>query len=972
MLPSRYRAFEGTLAPPYDTLHRRASAYIPADRLITDPLRLLTWGTDASFYRLVPRIAVVVDNEDEVVRLLADCTALGTPVTFRAAGTSLSGQAISDSVLVLLGDGWRRAEVGPAAETITLQPGVIGAAANRRLARYGRKIGPDPASIDAAMIGGIAANNASGMCCGTAQNSYHTLVGLRVVLASGTVLDTRDPVSRTAFLAREAPLVRELDALARSTRAYDALAARIRHKFRMKNTTGYSLNALVDFEDPIDVAAHLLIGSEGTLGFISEITYATVADHADKASALILFAELETACRAVTLLSSAPVAAVELADRAALRSVEGKPGLPEGTGSLGPNGAALLVETRAPDQATLAAQIRAIEAALAALPESGEARFSTDVDECAKLWNVRKGMFPSVGAMRRVGTTVIIEDVAFPVPQLAEATLALQHLLAEHGYADAIIFGHALEGNLHFVFTQDFNATAEVDRYRRFMDALARMVVERYDGSLKAEHGTGRNIAPFVELEWGAEAYRIMRTIKKLFDPKGLLNPGVLINDDRDAHLKNLKPLPECDPLVDKCIECGFCEPKCPSHRLTLSPRQRIVGWREIRRLEDSGRSRAELETLRALYGFHGIDTCAACGLCATVCPVGIETGILIKALRGRRASPVARRLADAAANHFGAVTEAVRAGLALSNAISGVLGPDLLRSAFDAIRSASGGRVPKWSPALPRPARSPPRGAALPDASEPIVYFPSCAARSMGAQRGDDEAESLPTVAERLFAKAGYAIACPERLDELCCGQPFESKGLAGAANWKSAELEAALRDASGGGRLPIVFDTSPCAYRMKRYLSGRLQVLDGIEFVHDRVLPRVELVPTDSPVAIHPVCSVRKMGIADKLVAIAMRCSAEVVQVDAVQCCGFAGDKGFNRPELNEHALRDLKAALPPRCTQGYSTSRTCEIGLSEQSGFPYRALIRLVDRCASPRSAPPVAAPALGAYASERPAG
>ena len=970
MLPSRYRAFERTLAPPYDALYRRASAYISSDRLVTDPLRLLAWGTDASFYRLVPRIVVVVDDEDEVVRLLADCAALGTPVTFRAAGTSLSGQAISDSVLVLLGDGWRRAEVGPAAETITLQPGVVGAAANRRLASYGRKIGPDPASIDAAMIGGIAANNASGMCCGTAQNSYHTLAGLRVVLASGTVLDTRDAASRAAFLAREALLVRELEALAKATRANQALAARIRHKFRMKNTTGYSLNALIDFEDPIDVVAHLMIGSEGTLGFISEITYATVADHADKASALVLFDDLEAACRAVTLLKGTPVAAVELADRAALRSVEGKPGLPEGIGALGPDGAALLVETRAPDQATLGAQIHAIEAALATLPKTVEARFSTDAGECARLWNVRKGMFPSVGAMRRVGTTVIIEDVAFPVPRLAEATLALQRLLAEHGYTDAIIFGHALEGNLHFVFTQDFNAAAEVARYRGFMDALCRMVVERYDGSLKAEHGTGRNIAPFVELEWGAEAYRIMRAIKSLFDPKGLLNPGVVINDDRDAHLQNLKPLPKADTLVDKCIECGFCEAKCPSHRLTLSPRQRIVGWREISRLEHSSATGDALETLRTLYGFHGIDTCAACGLCATACPVGIETGILIKALRGRRAGPVARRLADAAADHFGAVTGAVRAGLALSDAANSALGTGVLRSAFDGLRSASGGRLPKWSPALPRPARTPQRHGAAPGAAERIAYFPSCATRSMGAQRDDDETDPLPAVAERLFARAGYGIAYPERLDDLCCGQPFESKGFLDAADRKSAELEAALRRASDGGRFPIVFDTSPCAYRMKRYLAGRLAVADSIEFIHDRVLPRVDVTPTDAAVAIHPVCSVRKMGLVEKLAAIATRCSANVVQVESVQCCGFAGDKGFNRPELNEHALRDLKAALPPRCAQGYSTSRTCEIGLSERSGFPYRALIRLVDRCAGARSASPVSAPAREAYASERP--
>src|ERR1700730_174305 len=403
MLPSRSRALERTLHAPYDALYRSVSAYIPDDRLITDPLRLLTWGTDASFYRLGARIAGVVESEDEVVRLLGDCARLGTPVTFRAAGTSLSGQAITDSVLVLLGDNWRGCEIDPAAETVTLQPGVIGAAANRRLAPFSRKIGPDPASIDAAMIGGIAANNASGMCCGTAQNSYQKMAGLRVVLASGTVLDTRDAASRAALLECEPELVRALDAMARATRGNATLAGRIRHKFRLKNTTGYSLNALVDFEDPIDVLAHLMIGSEGTLGFISEITYRTVPEYADKASALILFNDLENACQAVTLLKSAPVAAVELADRAALRSVEAIPGLPHGIRTLGPGGAALVVETRAANSEVLVDQGREIHEALSGIHPAEPIRFSTNAQECARFWNVRKGMFPSVGAMRKVG-----------------------------------------------------------------------------------------------------------------------------------------------------------------------------------------------------------------------------------------------------------------------------------------------------------------------------------------------------------------------------------------------------------------------------------------------------------------------------------------------------------------------------------------------------------------------------------------
>jgi D-lactate dehydrogenase len=937
---------DASLPPPYDELRRRLGAYVPPARLIADPLRRLAWGSDASFYRLVPELVVVVESESELRRVLECCARLETPVTFRAAGTSLCGQALSDSVLVLLGDGWGGVTIGEDAQTITLQPGVIGSEANRRLAPLGRKIGPDPASIDAAMIGGIAANNASGMCCGTAQNSYRTLAGIRVVLADGSVLDTLDPASRAAFAERRPELVQGLAELGRATRDDEALAGRIRHKFRLKNTTGYSLNALVEFSDPIDILAHLMIGSEGTLGFISEITYRTVEEHAHKASALILFDQLEIACSAVTRLKRTPVAAVELLDRASLRSVQGKPGMPQALRALPPDGAALLVETRAATPAALSLKIEAVAHALDSLALAVPLRFTTDVAESTALWNVRKGMFPAIGAMRPTGTTVIIEDVAFPVERLAEATLDLQRLLQEHGYAEAIIYGHALEGNLHFVFTQDFGSGAEVERYSAFMDAVCEMVVRKYDGSLKAEHGTGRNMAPYVEMEWGAQALAVMRRIKALFDPRGLLNPGVILSADPKAHLKNLKPLPAADALVDKCIECGFCEPKCPSRGLTLSPRQRIVGWREIARLEAAVADPKGSAELKNLYDYHGIETCAACGLCATACPVGIETGLLIKSLRGRRAGPRARSVADVAARHYAGLTAGVRIGLRAADLMHAAVGTAAMKDTLDGLRKASGGRLAKWSPALPRPVNFVPRQAA-PTRTERIVYFPSCAARNMGPQRGHDGVEMLPVVAERLFQRAGFDVLYPAGLAGLCCGQPFESKGLIDAADLKSAELEAALRDASDGGRWPIVFDTSPCAYRMKKFLAGRLQVLDSIEFVHDTVLPRLTLEPQPQVVAVHPVCSARKMGTADKLMAIARRCSSKVLTTHEVQCCGFAGDRGFVRPELNEHALRHLKASLPADCAEGYSTSRTCEIGLSEQAGFAYQSILYLVER-------------------------
>ncbi|HYH37090.1 MAG TPA: FAD-binding and (Fe-S)-binding domain-containing protein [Azospirillum sp.] len=945
------------LHAPYDRLHAALSAFMPPERLIADPLRTLAYGTDASFYRLIPRIVAVVESEDEVARLLHHARALGTPVTFRAAGTSLSGQAVSDSVLALLGEGWRGCDIPPGAETVTLQPGVIGAEANRRLAPFGRKIGPDPASIATAKIGGIAANNASGMCCGTAQNSYRTLASMRLLLADGTLLDTGDAASRKAFATSHGTLLAALAEMAARTRADEALAARIRRKFAIKNTTGYSLNALVDFEDPFEILQHLMIGSEGTLGFIAAITYRTVPEHADKASALLLFPDIAEACRAVALLKAAPVDAVELMDRAALHSVQGKPGMPAVIRSLDERAACLLVETRAGDAAALTRNIAAINAVLGGCTLLHPAAFSTDAAECEKFWKIRKGLFPAVGAVRRTGTTVIIEDVAFPIDRLAEATVELQHLFEHYGYHEAIIFGHALEGNLHFVFTQAFDTDAEVDRYRRFMDAVAAMVVTKYDGSLKAEHGTGRNMAPFVEMEWGAQAYALMKEIKALLDPHGLLNPGVILNDDPEAHLKHLKPLPPADPLIDKCIECGFCEPVCPSHTFTLSPRQRIAGWREIARLSGTG-ERARLDALHAAYDHQGIDTCAACGLCSTACPVGIETGLLIKALRGRRATPVQRRLGRFAAEHFGTALGVARTGLRIADLARKVMGNDGLTATAGALRRLSGDRLPHVPRSLPTALNFVP-GSSVGEGPA-VVYVPSCSSRTMGPAADDPEKTPLPQKVEGLFRKAGFRVLYPDGLSGLCCGMALESKGFAQDADAKADGMVAAIRAASDDGRLPVVIDASPCAFRLKRHLAeDGLKVLDLVEFIHDHLLDRLEFTKRSEPAVLHLACSLRRMGLEGKLQAVAAKCAEQVVVPDGVGCCGFAGDKGFTQPDLNAHALRHLKAGVPQGGKAGYSTSRTCEIGLAHHSGMPYRSIVYLVDACTTAKAAETVRA-------------
>jgi len=921
------------LPPPFAALRDDVARLLPAERIVTDPLRRFALGTDASFYRLTPRLALLVRSSDEVAAALRAAAARRLPVTFRAAGTSLSGQAVTDSVLLVLAGGFEGREVLDGGARVRLEPGVVGADANALLAPFGVKIGPDPSSIGAAMIGGIAANNASGMCCGTAQNSYQTLDAMKLLLWDGSALDTADRASRRAFARRHPEIAAGLESLRDELRADVELADRVRRKYRIKNTTGYGLNALLDFDDPVDILAHLLIGSEGTLGFIAEITYRTVPEQPHKASALVLYPDIAAAARAVQRLDRGLVAAAELMDRASLRAVEGRAGMPPALAGLGPDACALLVEVRADGSAALDAAVAVAVARLAEVPTLAPVTFTADEEEAHRLWDVRKGLFPAVGAARRAGTTVVIEDVAFPMEHLAAGTLALQEAFARHGYAEGIIFGHALDGNLHFTFTQDFGDPREVARYGAFLADVCELVVRRFDGSLKAEHGTGRNMAPFVELEWGARATRMMRRVKALLDPHGLLNPGVILNDDPEVHLRALKPLPQADPLIDPCIECGFCEPRCPSRRLTATPRQRITVAREIARLRRAGEDAPRRKRLEADFRYWGEETCATDGLCATACPVGIDTGKYVKRLRAAGRGAISNFVAAAASDSLGPTTALVRLGLGLAHALG------------------TAGLGANGRPPLPRPAR-----ATFVDVfagnGRRVVYLPSCVARTFGPSADDPEERSLPDAVRSLLGKAGYDVRFPVGLGALCCGLSFESKGFPQLADAKARELGRALLSASDGGAIPVLCDTSPCLQRMRATLDPRLTLLEPAEFIHDHLLDKLRFRREPGPVALHVTCSSTRMGIGPKLLEVARRCVERVIVPEGVGCCGFAGDRGFSHPELNRSALASLAAALPADCREGFTNSRTCEIGLAHHSGRPWRSIVYLVDRCTSGR--------------------
>lgn len=933
----------------------RLKDLIRKDRIMTDPVMTYAYSGDASSYRLVPAVVVIVNTEDEVRAVIAAARAEKLPLTFRAAGTSLSGQAITDGVLAVLGDGWKKLQIHDAGQRVTLGPAVIVANANKALKPFGAKLGPDPASQATCKIGGVVNNNSSGMCCGVAYNTYHTMHRLRVMLTDGTVLDSGDPESVKKFRVSHAHLLSELQALHTKVSADPVLVELIRKKYRIKNTVGYSINALVDFHDPIDILIHLIVGSEGTLGFVSEVTYNTIPEHPYKVTGLIPFPDPYSCARAISKLANGGVqtttgvTAAEYIERRALATVEHLPAIQPYVKFFTETSPVILIDVTAPDQATLDSETaKAVE--ILRSEGATDIDFSPDEEKSHGLWDVRKGFFASGGATRPRGTSMLTEDVAAPIDRLADFVIDMRKLLDDCGYEDAIIFGHALAGNLHFQMSDNFMEPEAAVKFDHFSKVLSELVSVRYGGSLKAEHGTGRAIAPFVEAEWGTKAYLIMHEIKHLFDPEGLLNPGVLLNPDPDIHIKNLKLMPLADDIVDLCIECGFCEPACPSHHMTLSPRQRIVVTRERARLRSTGEDPARLKALDDGFEYAGLATCAAGNVCALRCPVGIETGSMVIGERARRRTDADRRTAHLVGGHTVALERGMKLAVGAQAFSRTIIGDGATDALAGLARKVTGGAIPRLSPAL-RPGPGAPKPMHVPDAPNgQVVYFPSCATRMFGAPTRENGLLPTTDAMLELMRRAGFDPVVPEKLDGQCCGQPFLSKGFPEEADRVGGSTRRELDGLSKAGALPVVTDASTCAKHMREH-PGEAAVMDSAEFLLKEILPRLTITKPLPAVAVHHNCSAQRLKEQDAINALAAVIADKVVVLDAITCCGYAGDKGLYVPELNAHATRFGKAQIPDGCEIGLSTVSTCATGLSERMGIPFVSIASLLEMVSLP---------------------
>ncbi len=928
---------------------------LPAERIKTRLIDLVSYASDAGFYRLIPKAVVQPVNETEIIALFKFSDQYHIPVVFRTGGTSLSGQSITDGILVDLSQYWDKVNIEADGTSVRVQPGITGAMVNSYLKPFKSKIGPDPASINSAMIGGILSNNSSGMCCGVKLNSYHTVKYIRFILPDGKLFTTEKPEDYTGFTTECVDLCEVILQIKKEITSSADMYDKIRRKYQQKNTVGYSLNSFIDFKHPLDILAHLLIGAEGTLAFIAEAVLETIPDYKYKSTSLLYFPDIYTSCQALVPLIDAGAKAVELMDRASLYAIEHMPDLPEIIKNLPENAAALLIEFQESTYAELEAKVNGFLSVVPSLALLQAPVFTSDPKEQDYYWKVRKGLFPSVGAVRVSGSTVILEDVAFPVAKLGDAILDLHKLFKKYEYNNAIVFGHAKDGNIHFLITPSFNDQSEVERYDHFMQEMVELVVNKHEGTLKAEHGTGRNMAPFVETEWGGDLYLLMKQLKQAIDPKGLLNPGVIINDDKEVHIKNIKLLPTVEEEVDKCTECGYCEHKCPSRNLTTTPRRRIVIRRELKKMQQSG-DKQNYETLLNQYQYDGLDTCAVDGLCATACPVDINTGDLVKRLRRENHSGFENKIALIVAKNFKTTVWLARLALKAGSGINSIFGKRTMTRFTSSLKKLFAG-IALWSEQI----NYPPNLSVLKTTDKPgnnkakVLYFPSCISRMLGS--GTDGKKNVMETFLSVSAKAGIEIEILKNSSGSCCSQIFSSKGYKDAYAYTANSIIETLWIDSEQGATKIVIDVSSCAYSLKnlrpvlnednKLKYDQLDIFDSIDYLHDIVMPQLNVKAKKGSIVLHPVCSLQKMHTQDKFTNLANHFAEKVTVPLHAGCCGMAGDRGFLFPELTESATMPEALEVCEHKYDGYySSTKTCEMAMSQAVNENYESILYLVD--------------------------
>ncbi len=568
------------------------------------------YAVDASIYRMVPQAVVLVESEDDIATTVRYAVTRGIPLTPRAAGTNLTGSAIGSGIILDVSRLNRVLEVNREEKWARVQPGMVLTELNKSLARQGLLFGPDPSSGDMCKLGGMLANNSSGphtLRYGAVKDNVHRL---RMCLTSETWLDAKsyrldDPALER--LLSTIPLVREILHLAQS----HADLIRSKKPNVSKNSCGYNLFGLVDglaarrFDLP-----KLLIGSEGTLGVVSEATLKLVDKPTATLTALVHFRRLEEVGEAVPHLLELEPSALEVMDANTLDLIgRAKHGIPADAA------ATLLVELDADgSRVDLRAQAERMGGICRRYQLSSDPVIAFDQDQRDQLWKARKALYPTLYRYDpRKKPINFVDDVVVRAEHISELIRYLEEYFGGQRVPVAI-FGHIGNGNAHIVPLLDVNDRADFNKMVQAYDEIHSTVLDRFGGSICGEHGDGRVRAEYVRKMFGEELYGLFVQVKKAFDPGHVLNPGIKISGASfTEHIDYTR-------LSKPCATCAKCNSVCPVYDVFQSEDMSSRGWFEIVTAKDY----SYLNSKRV------VEACLNCKSCRTICPAGVDVSDLI------------------------------------------------------------------------------------------------------------------------------------------------------------------------------------------------------------------------------------------------------------------------------------------------------------------------------------------------------
>lgn len=881
--------------------------------LLQDRLTRLIYATDASLYRYLPEAVAKPTSNQEIIELINYASHNNKSLTFRAGGTSLAGQTLTNSIAVDVSKNWKQLEVLENGNSIRAGISVIGGKLNQVLMPYNKKFGPDPASINSAMIGGILANNSGGLSCGTANNPYSSLLGMTFILSNGIEINSLDANADHLLKDTSPNIYEKILSLKEYILNDSALVQKIKRKYELKNTIGYSLNSFIDFDKPIDLLTHLLIGSEGTLGFISEATFRTVPLNKFKQAYFFSFSNTTDLCNAIANLKENGASALEFMDSISLESVQEKI---NNIFDFDLNDKYALIAEFGFESEVERDDFKQNEQGLLRQIKFDNIHSSQDTQEQYKIWAIRKGLLASIGGQRKPNTSFIIEDVAVRLKDLSSALFDIRAIINKYEFTTGI-YGHGIDGNIHFTISENFDSKNELTRLEFFFEEITDLIVHKYDGSLKAEHGTGRNMSPFVEKEWGSELYSIMHQIKSAIDPNCVFNKGVLLNDDYQIHLKHIKSIPDVSPIVDKCIECGFCEVVCPSKNTTLTPRQRIAVHREIARMD----LKLKLEETAILQNQFD-DTCATDGLCSLNCPVGINTGLFVKEFRNEKNS-----------NNF---IGTIEFRTVEKFAKFGIRNKSLLENSIVSYFAKL--TEPKLNLDLIKNLQNKPQKLQFGQYKKEIdyIYFPTCTSRFFGE---NGEKQNLTQKIIDIGLLFDLNIVMLEELADNCCGLMYESKGMETASIEHKEYLTSVLAKYKPKA---VIIDSESC-YGFLKNNDSQINFIDTMDFLS---LGKDKFKTTKDKVLFHPSCSTRLIFTDDEIKAKLNNLGINADLTD-VRCCGAAGDKLFTEKYLHYSAAKEFDYLKNSNYSGYYSNNLPCEIAISHSTGKDFKSLVYLANK-------------------------